>query len=523
MKLKFKSQARESLYSGIKKLYRAVSSTLGPHGNTVVLESNRHIGGMTVTKDGVTVARTVVLKDNVENLGATMVKQAALKTASKAGDGTTTSIVLAESIVGEGFNAVEGDSSLNRTKIVNYIKQFKDIIIDKINRFKVDVNDNIIKNIATISTNNNDWLGSLVYDAYKFVGEYGHVTVDNSKTSETYFEGANGIKIDKGMQSRAFINTPSKDQCILEGSVSVLVSTVEITDTEQIRNALEPVIRARKPLIIVAPCSDQFVMTMALNVRKNGLKLLVVQPPNFGWKQEELMEDIAIATGATYFSEKTGDNLGNISFEDLGNVSRVVSDQESTVLVRDESSDIEVGGRIDELKISLAEEGLSEADRNFLQKRVATLGGGIGVIYAGGNSDIEQKELYDRIDDAVCAVRSAIEDGVVPGAGKALYDAQTFIDPEQDTEEARIAANIIKVACKEPLKKILMNADLDYEDLYPVKNSIGQGYDLVKGQYGDLMEMGIMDPAKVTKSALENAVSVATTIITTDTVVYEGE
>jgi len=523
MKLLFSEEAREKLFSGITKIYKAVSSTLGPNGKTVVLESNRHIGGMTVTKDGVTVARAVNLDDKVESLGATMVRQASLNTATKAGDGTTTSIVLAYAIIEKGLELINGNSSLSRSDIMSKIVDLKNSCIDIINKSKINLDEKLMKEIATISTNNTPWLGDLVHKAYTSVGKNGHVTVDNSKTEETYFEGANGIKIDRGMSNRAFINNMKGDQCILEGDVHVLVSTQEISNLSQIEGALSKVIQERKPLIIIAPCSVNFNVTLAANTVKLGLKMLAVEPPNFGWKQDELMKDIALATGATYFSESTGDDLSLISYEDLGLVSRVVSDQESTVMVRVNSSDEAISQRVEELKEAI-NEASTESEREFIRKRIATLDGGIGVIYAGGNSDIEQKELYDRIEDAVCAVRSSIEDGVVSGAGKALYDAQTHLDftVEDLTQEEIVAHEIMKYALKQPLLKILENADLNKEDVYPYKNEIGFGYNLKSGKYGNLIDMGVVDPSKVTKSALENAVSVATTVLGTDTVVYES-
>ena len=523
MKLLFSQEARERLFSGIEKLYKAVSSTLGPNGKTVVLESNRHVGGMTVTKDGVTVARSIHLDDKVESLGVQMVRQAALNTATKAGDGTTTSVVLAHAIVKEGSKLIKENNSLNRSVLVREINKLKDRCIEIIDsKLKIPLSGDLMKEIATISTNNTPWLGELVHKAYSSVGNNGHITVDNSKTEETYFEAANGIKIDKGMSSRYFINNHKGDQCILEGDVHVLVSSQEITDLRQIQGGIESVIQQRKPLLIVAPGSAQFIASLAANVAKNGLKLLAVNPPNFGWKQDELMKDIALAVGATYFSESTGDDLSLISHDDLGRISRVVSDQESTVMVRLEDSDELVKDRVEELKEALSKAS-GNSEKEFIRNRIATLDGGIGVIYAGGNSDIEQKELYDRIEDAVCAVRSSIEDGVVSGAGKALYDTQTYLDLTDGriSFEQEAAMSIMKYALKEPLCKILENADIKKEDVYPSHNEEGMGYNLNLFEYGNLVDMGVVDPSKVTKSALENAVSVATTILGTDTVIYE--
>lgn len=523
MKLSFSEQARQKLYTGIKTLYSAVASTLGPHGNTVVMESKRHTGGMTVTKDGVTVARAVVLEDPQENLGATMVKQAAQKTALGAGDGTTTSIVLAESIIANGLDAMdEEEDAINRSELVKHIRSIKDKLIEIIDRSKIEVTDSLMKNIATISSNNNRWLGELVGDAFISVGKNGNVTVDYSSNSETYFEGANGIKIDRGMASKVFVNNEKGDQCILDNPL-IMVTSVEISDHFQIEQALKPVIEKRRPLLIIGDCSQNMISTLALNKVKNGLKFLVVPAPNFGWKKEELMSDIAAATGAVFYSEKTGDDLSLMSVDDLGVAVRVVSDQESTIIVRPVDSDEMVKERVGELQYQLSE-AKNENEANFLRERIAVLSGGVGVIYAGGSSEIEQKELYDRIEDAVCAVRSSIEDGVVPGAGKMLYDAGCELEEPgpNATKEELMAYSIMRQAIKEPLLKILDNADLGKDDVYPYKNEPGFGYDLKQKKYGNLIDMGVVDPAKVTKSALENAVSVSTTILTTDTIIYEN-
>jgi len=517
----FAQEGRLKLISGIKKIAGAVKSTLGPYGNTVLIESPNHTHGITVTKDGVTVAKAVNLIDPVENLAVNMMKEAADRTATSAGDGTTTAIVLTEGLVLGGLEFITEDMS--RTEVLRHLSDLSGKVIESLKKKSKKVSTSMLLDVATISANNDREVGKIISDVYKEVGKTGIVTVERSQTTDTYAETTQGLKIDRGYMSPLFINDQSRDECLFE-DVHVLVADIEIGNILQIENVLKPIIQEGKKLLIVAPCHVNVVNTFAANVMKNNLKLCVVQPPSFGYKQHELMQDLAVSVGATYFSEKTGDDLSQISIDDLGHAARVVVSKDKTIILK---SDL----RIDAAKIEERVEQLwqahkaakRKADKDHLLERIASLTGGIGVIYVGGNTDLEQKELYDRVDDAVCAVRSALEEGILPGAGKALVDETASLLASlvdlQNSDEYDAALKMLVNAMMAPFQQILANAGLKPSDVYKDAMPVGHGYNLKTGQTGDLIKMGVIDPLKVTRSALQNAVSVATTILSTNAII----
>jgi chaperonin GroEL len=346
------------------------------------------------------------------------------------------------------------------------------------------------------------------------------VTVERSQTAETYSETTKGLKVNRGFLSPLFVNNQRKDECILE-DVMILVADMEIGNILQLEMVLKPIISEGKKLLIISPCSTNVVNTLAANVIKGNLKVCAIAPPSFGYKQHELMHDIAISVGATYYSEKTGDDMSHINYGDLGHAAKVIVSSDSTVIIKSDvrSKQDKIEERVSQLweahKIAN-----KKADKDFILERIASLTGGIGVIHVGGNTDLEQKELYDRVDDAVCAVRSALEEGIVPGAGKALYDINVNeLGFEWDTREKTVAAMIMIEALQSPLKQILLNVGLDAHSVYGGITQKGYGYNLKTGQVGDLIEMGVIDPLKVTRSALENAVSVAVTILSTNAII----
>jgi len=517
--LYFGTNGREKLVSGIDKIASAVKSTLGPRGNTVLIESPNHTHGITVTKDGVTVAKSISLIDAVENLAVRIMKEAADKTAATAGDGTTTAIVLTEALVKSGIKNI--GKSDNATEIFKEMVIITNEIINQLKEQSKPVTKTTLKHVATISANNDSDTGNIISEVYNNVGKNGIVTVEKSQSSDTYFESTEGIKVDRGYTSNLFINNQKKDECILDES-HVLVSDAEISNILTIENVLKPIIQESKRLLIIAPVSNNVLNTLAANVMKNGLKLCVIQPPNFGWKQQELMQDIALSVGATYFSEKTGDDLSIIEFKDLGVVGKVIASKGSTILLSREDRDMKViDKRVEELWEAHAIAS-NKPDKEFIMSRIASLTGGIGVIYVGGNTDLEQKELYDRVDDAVCAVRSAMTEGILPGSGVALYNIIDDLKIKEGfSASKKIAYAILKDALSAPLKQILQNGGLKLSTIYsPISNlGKGYGYDLKNEEYGDLIKLGVIDPMKVTKSALQNAVSVAVTILSTNAIV----
>jgi len=529
--LAFDADARKRLIEGITKISKAVKSTLGPAGQTVLIESQNHTGGLTVTKDGVTVAKSVDLLDPIENLAVKMMKQAADKTALDAGDGTTTSIVLAEAIVNELLDQMLSGGgkkmNLNKTELLKEIVAEAEKYATLLDSHSIKMTKKMVQDVATISCNNDKELGKIIADAYNKVGKNGIVTVEKGTGEKTYADITDGFKLDRGYSSALFINNQEKDECIFE-DCEVLVCDAEIDNIFQIENVLKGVVKDQRKLLIIAPCSGNMLNTLAANVVKNNVRVCVVQPPNFGWKQHELMQDIALSLGANYFSEKTGDDLSLITMDDLGRADKVVIGRSSSVIIKDpDINKLEIAEKVKQLASQL-KLTKTKADQDHILNRIASLVGGIGVIYAGGITDIEQKEKYDRIDDAVCAVRAALEGGILPGGGVALYNYSTI--PENHIEngnvEKNIAKSVLRVALKAPYKQILENAGLAYgsSSEFDLPYDKGKkfnhdGYDVKGGEKCDMIKNGIIDPAKVTKSALLNAVSVATTILSTNAII----
>ena len=513
--LSFGETGRSKLISGITQIANAVKSTLGPRGNTVLIESQYVTGGLTVTKDGVTVAKAVDLLDPVENLAVRMMKQAADNTATSAGDGTTTAIVLTEALVKEGDALM--DDSTNRAEVLKEILSETEVVIGLLKKSAKKITSKRLKDVAVISANNDKATGKIIADTYKKVGKNGIVTVEKSDTSETYSETTNGIKIERGWTSPLFINNQKKDECILE-NVHVLVSDSEISNILSIENILKPIINEQKKLLIIAPMSIDVVNTLAANVVKNGLQVCVIGPPQFGYKQHELMQDIAVSVGAKYFSEKTGDDLSLINFDDLGHADKCIIGKESSILIKSTESVADVDDRVAQLWQAHEITSIKN-DKDFILSRIASLSGGIGVIYVGGQTDIEQKELYDRVDDAVCAVRSALLEGILPGGGVALYDIAKNFKSNTTKKSKKIADAILYNSLSAPLSQILENAGSKVADHYSKEKEDGQGYDVKNEVEGNMIDMGIIDPMKVTKNALQNAVSVAVTILSTNAII----
>ncbi len=521
--LAFNEDARTKLTSGISKISNAVKSTLGPQGQTVLIESTEHTQGLTVTKDGVTVAKSISLIDPIENLAVRMMKQASEKTANTAGDGTTTAIVLTEALVKAGQKHIkEGD---NKIKIIRELRVQGEIIDNKIKTEAVEVTENMLEDIATISANNDKEIGEIIAKAYKEVGKDGIVTVERSQTDKTFAEVTNGIKVDRGWTSPMFINDQRKDECVYEG-VKILICDSEISNILQIENILKPIINAGDKLLIIGDCGQNVINTMAANVQRNGLKFCNIQPPSFGYKTHELMQDIAFSVGAKYFSEKTGDDLSLIRMEDLGHADKIIVGKDSTIIIKEGEITNETIDRVEELR-DQQERLTAKHEKDFINERIASLVGGIGCIHVGATSDIEQKEKFDRVDDSVCAVRSALQEGIVPGGGLLLYNiAQTY-------NGKKTSHKILKEALEAPLRQILKNAGLDKKDIYDkpgfipnlpeggltTKQKKNIGYNVVTGEYGNMFDMGVIDPARVTTQALSNAISVATTILTTNAII----
>ena len=512
-------KGRNKLRNGIDKISAAVSSTLGPSGQTVLIESEHHVGGVTVTKDGVTVARSINLYDPVENLAVNLVREAASKTASSAGDGTTTSIVLTKAII-DAFEDYFDKDKHSKTEVLRQIQAISDDVVKELGRMSKKVSGKRLLDVATISANNDPIIGKLIADVYSQVS---HVIVENSKTTKTYSEVIKGIRIARGWTSKYYVNDHKKMECVMEDAY-VFVTDHEINNISNIETIIAHVLKENKPLLIIGQLSAHVASTLNMNVVQGKIKVCNIIPPNFGYRKDEMMTDISRALGAHYYSETTGDNLALCTVSGLGRAKKIIVGQDTTVIVRHESTDEDLDMYIKELKLSKWEE-TSEENIKFMDERIASISGGVGMIYVGASSDIEQKELRDRVDDAVLAVKAAIEDGVLPGGGVGLVNAMSFVgSKERLSRGSSVALDILLQACEAPFHKICENAGidgnevLDYEKFFD-DGSVGIGYNVKEAKTGDMMKMGIIDPAKVTKNALKNAVSVATTILSTNAII----
>ena len=512
---------RSKLISGIDTIADAVKSTLGARGQTVLIESEHHVGGLTVTKDGVTVAKSINLLDPTENLAVMMMRQAAETTATAAGDGTTTAIVLAQSLIHRAREAI--GKQQNKTTVLREIRSASKEVIDMLRKKSKSVVGKTLHNVATISANNDVELGDIIAEAYDTVGQSGIVTVENSAGADTYCEVVGGMRVNRGYGSKHFVTDTRKDECVLENPY-VLLTDQEIPTINSIEHILGPITKGNKSLLIIGNVSPAVMTTLNVNKVKGNIKICVIQPPQFGWKSHELMKDLAVATGGRYMSEDTGDDTQLMQMADLGRVDKAIISQATTVLMKD--SDDDTSAAIESLVAGLWEqhdEADRQDDKDFCKERMGVLTGGIGVIHVGASSDIEQKEKRDRVDDAVCATRAALEEGILPGGGVALRDCSTKFTMDKDISDEGITARaILSHAMCAPFAQILENGGMECS-----LTKGGHGMDVKTGKQGDMMKMGIIDPTKVTISALENAVSVATTILSTNAIItnirdYEG-
>lgn len=501
---------QDKLMSGIKKISDAVSSTLGPMGQTVLIESENHTRGITVTKDGVTVAKSIVLEDPIENLAVTMIKEASEKTATVAGDGTTTSIVLASALI-ETFVSLEVPKD---PKILRAITEESKKVIKDLEEMAIPVTDDMLLDVATISANNDQEIGQIVSDAYNRVGRDGVVTVENSATSMTYCEVVNGMRISRGYSSKYMINDHKKQEVILNNPY-ILICDQEIASLSSIEHILSEVIRQNRSILIIAEIGENAMYSLNMNSAKKILKVGTIIPPQFGYKKDEIMGDIAHATGGVFISDNIGDNLQLMDIGSLGQAEKVIISKDSTVIML--KSDEHARERIEEIKGIVTN---TKEENDFKQERIANLSGGVAVVYVGASSDIEQKEKRDRVDDAVCATRAALEEGILPGGGYALLRISSDYE-EMDSMVGRI----MEYTLAAPFYQILHNTGMEFDQIDEIKETYlrdGDSYNAKTGEYGNMIKMGVVDPLKVTKSALENAVSVSTTLLGTQCIIYNA-
>jgi chaperonin GroEL len=499
--LSFGEEARDNVFNGIEKLTKAVSSTLGASGKCVILEND--YGAPIITKDGVTVANSVILENPLENLGATLIKEAARKTVIEAGDGTTTATVLAHAILKESH--IESDESLR--KIKDSMRNSVNKAIEYLNKIAIPVEGDMIDQVAIISANNDVELGSLIGDAFKRVGKNGVVMMETSETSETTVDIVDGVQLDKGIKTPHFITNLERQQAVLENPLVLLVES-NIPNIRKIQNVLEYAIKNNRSILIIGEVETQVLSALAMNKIKGNIKVNVIDPPDYGIMRREQLSDLAALTGATIINEDLGDDIDLITPDHLGECIKAVTDDRSTVLTVDSKKQA-VLDQLENVKEQISKE-TNNGRKSRLERRLAMLSCNVGIIRVGANSEVELKEKKDRVDDAIHATKAAIKEGIVPGGGIALYNFSHLLSQGDDGER------IISKAIKYPFQTILSNAGInEYYD----KFEENKGIDVVTGQVVDMIKCGIIDPVLVTKSALINAFSVAITILSTDCVI----
>lgn len=517
----FEKDAHSKLIAGIEKLSNAVKSTLGPRGKTVLIESLSLTNQMTITKDGATVAKHVELLDPVENLACKMLKATAQMTAENVGDGTSTSIVLAEALIKESIKAFKANPNANQTLILRHLTYMAEQFCELLKKEVVEVNAEFAQAIATVSANNDEEIGDMVSSVFLRTGNNGVVLYEKSKNLETYSEVIEGVKLEAGYTSPAFMNNTDAEEWFIEGDCYVLITDMEIDNfiTQLNEEFLSKIVS--KKVLFIAPFKTNALHTLLHNVKAKSLDWCVVSPPYLGLRQREILGDVALKLGANFFSSEFGSDLSLIEFKDLGQASKIIVQHKRTIIVPNVKE--EQRQEIEEKTLKLISElnarypKSKPARQKLIQERISILSGKVGIIYAGG-SDMAQKELFDRIEDAVHAVRAAIDGGVLIGAGVPLYNFYKSNVSYQKGDESEVAYNVLFQSLKVPLRQILINAGLDKK--YAKESPEGFLWVNSKtGEKSNLLEAKIVDPYKVTVSALRNAVEVATTILSTNAVI----
>ncbi len=519
--IKFNIEARDELKKGVDALADAVKVTLGPKGRNVII--GRQFGAPHITKDGVTVAREVELEDALQNMGAQLVKEVASKTGDDAGDGTTTATVLAQAIIGVGLKNVTAGA--NPMDLKRGIDKAVAAVVEGIRAQSQEVGDDFkkIEDVARVSANNDDTIGRLIAEAMQKVKREGVITVDEAKGTETTIEVVEGMQFDRGYISPYFVTDTEKMQCVMD-SPFVLLHDKKISNLKDILPVLEATAQSGRPLLIIAEDVDQDALAaLVVNRLRGSLKICAVKAPGFGDRRKEMLEDIAILTGGTVISEEKGLQLANATMQDLGHANTITVSKENTTIVNRDGNKDAIAARVAQIKAQIATT-TSDYDREKLQERLAKLAGGVAVLHVGAPSEVEMKEKKDRVDDALSATRAAIAEGIVPGGGVAYIrslDRLTDLKGANDDEQTGI--DIVKRAIEEPLRQIAANAGVEgavvVQRVRDGKEDFG--YNARTGEYENLLSAGVIDPAKVTRVALENAASIAGMFLTTECVIAE--
>ncbi|AJP58107.1 chaperonin GroL [Pandoraea vervacti] len=519
--VKFHDSARSRIVKGVNVLADAVKVTLGPKGRNVLIE--RSFGAPTITKDGVSVAKEIELKDRFENMGAQVVKQVASKTADVAGDGTTTATVLAQAIVQEGMKHVA--AGMNPMDLKRGIDKAVAAVLEELRKLSKPISTNKeIAQVGSISANSDEAIGKIIADAMEKVGKEGVITVEDGKSLENELDVVEGMQFDRGYLSPYFINDPEKQAAYLDDAL-ILLHDKKISAIRDLLPILEAAAKAGKPLLIVAEdIEGEALATLVVNAMRGILKVVAVKAPGFGDRRKAMLEDIAILTGATVISEETGKQLEKATLDDLGSAKRVEVRKEDTIIIDGAGDAKRIEARVKQIRVQI-DEATSDYDREKLQERVAKLAGGVAVIKVGAATEVEMKEKRDRVDDALHATRAAVEEGIVPGGGVALLRARSAVSNLKGANADQDAGiQIVLRALEAPLRVIASNAgDEPSVVIAKVRDGKGNfGYNAATGDYGDLVEIGVVDPTKVTRTALQNAASIAGLILTTDATIAEA-
>ena len=516
-------EAREKLKKGVEKLAKAVSTTLGPKGGNVALDKSW--GTPQVVNDGVTVAKEIDLEDKFENMGAQIVKEAASKTNDVAGDGTTTAVVLAKAIVSEGLKNVSAGT--NAMILRGGLEKATKVLVDEIAKFSKKISSKEEKiQVATISAQNKQ-VGEIIAEAMEKVGDQGVITVDESKGSDIELEYKEGMQFDKGYLSPYFVTNGEKMESVIENPY-ILVTDMKISSMQDLLPLLENLMKVSKDLVIICDDMDgEALATLVVNKLRGVLNVLAVKAPGFGDNRKALLEDISILTGASYISEDTGRKIDSVTVDDLGRADRVISDKDSTTIVGGKGNEGKIRERI-KIIASLVEKETSTYEKEKLQERLAKLSGGVAIVKVGAATEAELKELKLRVEDAVNATKAAVEEGIVPGGGIAFLRAKESLKELKYEGDEQVAISILEKALEQPIRLLIKNTGMDdgkvlaeIERRSKDEKNKNIGFDVIKMDYVDMVESGIIDPAKVTRSALQNAISAATMIITTECLVTE--
>jgi chaperonin GroEL len=519
-KVIFSDEGRTALLRGVDIMAKAVKATMGPKGRNVVID--KKFGSPTITKDGVTVAKEIELKDNYEDMGAQMVKEVASKTSDIAGDGTTTATVLAHAIVREGLKNVTAGA--NPMGLKRGIDRAVELVVEELKKMSKSTKDKKeIAQVATIASNNDKTIGSLIAEAMEKVGKDGVITVEESKSAETVLDVVEGMQFDRGYLSPYFVTDPERMECVLEDAL-ILIHEKKISVMKDMLPLLEQVARAGKPFLIIAEdVEGEALATLVVNKLRGTLHCAAVKAPGFGDRRKAMLEDIAILTGGKAITEDLGIKLENIKLEDLGKAKKVVVDKDNSTIVEGAGKTAAIEGRIKQIRAQI-DETTSDYDREKLQERLAKLAGGVAVIKVGAATETAMKEKKARVEDALNATRAAVEEGIVPGGGVALLRASTKIETLKLEGDEKVGAMIVRRALEEPIRQIVENAGLEGSvivEKVKAEKVANRGFDAESLEYVDMIEAGIIDPTKVERVALQNAASVASLLLTTEALVSD--